>query len=126
MPRLKRTPDMGQSSSADWQGCRPEPQVRVFAYVLSAAFRDRHDHQVPAAACPASPRRTTLSPHSRAWGHVQDVAVGYGYRPLRAGLWLMALLVCGAPFSGLHPQPRSKLTRHRISTPSSAPSIYWC
>lgn len=48
-------------------------------------------------------RRITLSPHTRAWGHVQDVAVGYGYRPLRAGLWLMTLLVCGALFFGLHP-----------------------
>lgn len=27
MPRLKRTPDMRQSWSADLQGCRPEPQV---------------------------------------------------------------------------------------------------
>lgn len=37
MPWPKRTPDMSQSSSADWQGSRPEPQLRVcqrrvFAY----------------------------------------------------------------------------------------------
>ncbi|KMS69685.1 oxidoreductase [Streptomyces viridochromogenes] len=48
-------------------------------------------------------RRTTLSLPTRAWGHVQDMAVGYGYRPIRAGLWLMALLACGALFFALHP-----------------------
>ncbi|MET7730184.1 oxidoreductase [Streptomyces sp. NPDC005402] len=48
-------------------------------------------------------RRGTLPPLSRAWGYVQDATVGYGYRPLRAGLWLMALLACGAIFFGVHP-----------------------
>lgn len=48
-------------------------------------------------------RRTTLAPHVRVWGYVQDAAVGYGYRPLRAGLWLLALLVCGALYFGPHP-----------------------
>ncbi|MFE6617748.1 oxidoreductase [Streptomyces sp. NPDC057740] len=43
-------------------------------------------------------RRSTLPPHSRAWGYIQDATVGYGYRPLRAGLWLLALLACGAIF----------------------------
>ncbi|MFM9642737.1 oxidoreductase [Streptomyces turgidiscabies] len=48
-------------------------------------------------------RRTTLAPHRRVWGHIQDAAVGYGYRPLRAGLWLLALLACGALYFGLCP-----------------------
>ncbi|GAA4991727.1 oxidoreductase [Streptomyces hyderabadensis] len=47
-------------------------------------------------------RRTTLPPHIRLWGHVQDLCVGYGYRPLRAGLWLLALLACGALYFALH------------------------
>ncbi|MFI1760023.1 oxidoreductase [Streptomyces sp. NPDC020571] len=47
-------------------------------------------------------RRATLPPHTRLWGHVQDAAVGYGYRPLRAGLWLLALLVCGTLYFTLH------------------------
>jgi hypothetical protein len=29
--------------------------------------------------------------------------VGYGYRPLRAGLWLLALLVIGTTVFGLYP-----------------------
>ncbi|BDD73966.1 MULTISPECIES: oxidoreductase [Streptomyces] len=47
-------------------------------------------------------RRATLPPHTRLWGHVQDVSVGYGYRPLRAGLWLLALLACGALYFAQH------------------------
>ncbi|WNZ07461.1 oxidoreductase [Streptomyces sp. 11x1] len=48
-------------------------------------------------------RRTILPLHTRVWGHVQDATVGYGYRPLRAGLWLTALLACGALFFHAHP-----------------------
>ncbi|MFF3453863.1 oxidoreductase [Streptomyces sp. NPDC002730] len=48
-------------------------------------------------------RRTTLPRHTRLWGYIQDAAVGYGYRPLRAGLWLVALLSIGAVVFGLHP-----------------------
>ncbi|MCF4140159.1 oxidoreductase [Streptomyces sp. Tue 6430] len=48
-------------------------------------------------------RRAMLPLHTRVWGYVQDATVGYGYRPLRAGLWLMALLACGALFFGAHP-----------------------
>ncbi|KAF4407626.1 MULTISPECIES: oxidoreductase [Streptomyces] len=48
-------------------------------------------------------RRGMLPPHTRLWAYVQDAAVGYGYRPLRAGLWLMALLACGSLFFGARP-----------------------
>ncbi len=47
-------------------------------------------------------RRTGLPAHTRLWGHVQDFSVGYGYRPLRAGLWLLALLACGTLYFALH------------------------
>ncbi|MFA3876496.1 oxidoreductase [Streptomyces sp. MMCC 100] len=47
-------------------------------------------------------RRAGLPAHTRLWGHIQDAAVGYGYRPLRAGLWLLALLACGALYFALH------------------------
>ncbi|MFD7491055.1 oxidoreductase [Streptomyces sp. NPDC059832] len=48
-------------------------------------------------------RRAMLPLHTRVWGYIQDTTVGYGYRPLRAGLWLMALLACGALFFAAHP-----------------------
>lgn len=47
--------------------------------------------------------RRTLSWYAKAWGYVQDVTVGYGYRPLRAAGWLLALLAVGAVAFGLHP-----------------------
>ena len=40
-------------------------------------------------------RRSILPWHAQAWGYVQDITVGYGYRPTRAALWLAALLAVG-------------------------------
>ncbi|MFI7612414.1 hypothetical protein ACIBP6_14435 [Nonomuraea terrae] len=40
-------------------------------------------------------RRATLPWYARFWGHLQDVTVGYGFRPLRAAAWLAALLAVG-------------------------------
>ena len=41
-------------------------------------------------------RRTQLPWYARAWGVVQEAAVGYGYRPERAVAWLAGLLVLGS------------------------------
>jgi hypothetical protein len=41
-------------------------------------------------------QRRTKAPLARVWGGLQDVTVAYGYRPLRAGLWLALLLAIGA------------------------------
>ncbi|MFF3014837.1 oxidoreductase [Streptomyces sp. NPDC057939] len=40
-------------------------------------------------------RRRTLSLPARAWGHLLDVTVGYGYRPWLAGVWLLTLTLLG-------------------------------
>ncbi|WP_238017690.1 hypothetical protein KZZ52_29270 [Dactylosporangium sp. AC04546] len=37
------------------------------------------------------------------WSWLQDVTVGYGYRPQRAALWLAALLALGASVYAAHP-----------------------
>ncbi|MGZ3118854.1 membrane-associated oxidoreductase [Streptomyces sp. H62] len=51
-------------------------------------------------------RRRTLPWYGRLWGHLQDVTVGYGFRPLRAGGWLLSLLAIGSVAYGLdHPAP---------------------
>ncbi|MCB8906753.1 MULTISPECIES: membrane-associated oxidoreductase [unclassified Streptomyces] len=52
-------------------------------------------------------RRTLLWP-ARLWGHIQDVTVGYGFRPARAVTWLLALLLVGAVTYGLHEPPRAE------------------
>ncbi|WP_327350712.1 oxidoreductase [Streptomyces sp. NBC_01304] len=41
-------------------------------------------------------RRRTLPLAGRVWGHILDVTVGYGYRPWRAGAWLLALTLLGS------------------------------
>lgn len=41
-------------------------------------------------------RHRTLPWYAQIWGAIQDAAVGYGYRPLRAGLWLLGLLLAGS------------------------------
>lgn len=47
-------------------------------------------------------RHRTLPRYARAWGAVQDAAVGYGYRPMRAGTWLLALLAIGSVTFATH------------------------
>jgi hypothetical protein len=51
-------------------------------------------------------RRAALAWYVRAWGLAQDAIVGYGYRPLRAAAWLIALLVIGSvAYEAHHPRP---------------------
>ncbi|KNE82152.1 MULTISPECIES: hypothetical protein [Streptomyces] len=47
-------------------------------------------------------RRRTLRPAGRAWGHLLDGTVGYGYRPWLAGVWLAALALLGTGVFGAH------------------------
>jgi uncharacterized protein YjbI with pentapeptide repeats len=50
--------------------------------------------------------RGTLPWYGRLWGHVQDATVGYGFRPLRACVWLLSLLAIGSiAYSLHHPRP---------------------
>ncbi len=51
-------------------------------------------------------RRRTLPWYGRLWGYLQDVTVGYGFRPLRAGGWLLSLLAVGSiAYARHHPSP---------------------
>ena len=45
------------------------------------------------------------TPLARTWSLLQDVAVGYGYRPWRALAWLMLLLAGGSVTFALRPPP---------------------
>jgi hypothetical protein len=51
-------------------------------------------------------RREFLGRPGRWWGYLQDLTVGYGYRPVRAAAWLTFLLVLGSVVFGLYP-PRA-------------------
>lgn len=57
---------------------------------------------------PSSGGAGTLPWYGRLWGHLQDIAVGYGFRPLRAGGWLLSLLAVGSVVYGLHHPPPLK------------------
>lgn len=39
----------------------------------------------------------------RAWGYVQDVVLGFGYRPARAAAWFAALMAASALYFSAHP-----------------------
>ncbi|UNZ16357.1 membrane-associated oxidoreductase [Streptomyces sp. 891-h] len=77
-----------------------------FAYEqLTAAYRHIGDDAAARTVQLAKQRRhrTTLALHGRLWGYLQDVTVGYGFRPMRAAGWLAGLLLVGAVTYGLRP-----------------------
>ncbi|HEY6787621.1 MAG TPA: hypothetical protein VI365_09950 [Trebonia sp.] len=65
-------------------------------------------------------RRAQLSWYRRAWSWLQEITVGYGYRPLRATAWLAVFLALGTLVFGLHHPPPFQGTAH----PAFNPFIY--
>ncbi|MER5195562.1 membrane-associated oxidoreductase [Streptomyces sp. NPDC002755] len=75
---------------------------------LTAAYRRTGDDRAARVVQLAKQRRHrgTLPWYGRVWGHLQDAAVGYGFRPLRAAVWLLSLLAVGSiAYAGHHPPP---------------------
>jgi hypothetical protein len=62
-------------------------------------------------------RRASLPVAAKVWGYLQDATVGYGYRPLRAGLWLLALLALGTIVFWLAPPQAVDAGRGPIFNP---------
>ena len=50
-------------------------------------------------------RRESPPPAGRIWGWLQDVTVGYGYRPGRAAVWMAVLWAIGAVYFASNPVP---------------------
>lgn len=70
-----------------------------FAYEqLTAAYRRVGDDAAARTVQLAKQRRhrTTLPWYAKAWGYLQDATVGYGFRPTRAAIWLLSLLLIGS------------------------------
>lgn len=88
---------------------REESGYLPYAYEqLAGAYRTAGDEAAARTVQLAKLRRhrRTLPRHGRVWGLLQDVTVGYGFRPLRAAGWLLALLLVGSVAYGLHaPRP---------------------
>lgn len=90
---------------------REESGYLPYAYEqLAAAYRTAGDEAGARTVQLAKLRRHrhTLPRHARLWGLIQDATVGYGFRPLRAAGWLLALLVTGTVAYGLHPPKELK------------------
>ncbi|MYT21329.1 membrane-associated oxidoreductase [Streptomyces sp. SID7760] len=85
---------------------REESGYLPYAYErLAAAYRTVGDEAGARTVQLAKLRRhrRTLPRPARAWGLLQDLTVGYGFRPLRAAGWLAALVLTGSLAYGLHP-----------------------
>lgn len=75
---------------------------------LAAAYRHVGDEGAARRVQLAKLRRhrATLPWLGRVWGHLQDLTVGYGFRPLRAAVWLLSLLAAGSiTYAAHHPSP---------------------
>lgn len=48
-------------------------------------------------------RRERLNAAGKAWGHLQDAATGYGFRPARALIWLITLIALSAAYLAIYP-----------------------
>ncbi|MFF3327973.1 membrane-associated oxidoreductase [Streptomyces sp. NPDC002888] len=77
---------------------------------VTAAYRRIGDDQAARLVQLAKQRRrrSTLPWYGRMWGHLQDGAVGYGFRPLRAAVWLLSLLAVGSVAYATHHPPALK------------------
>ncbi|MDX3281428.1 pentapeptide repeat-containing protein [Streptomyces scabiei] len=72
---------------------------------LTAAYRRIGDEDAARRVQLAKQRRhrATLRWYGRLWGYAQDVTVGYGFRPLRAAVWLLSLMAVGSVAYAVHP-----------------------
>jgi hypothetical protein len=101
LPAVKRLPWL----SADPDGYLPQPYEQ-----LAATYRRLGNDTDARTVLLAKQRRrrSTLPLYARLWGLLQDWTVGYGYRPARAGFWLVTLLLLGAVAFAVHEPPRAE------------------
>jgi hypothetical protein len=81
---------------------------------LAASYRQAGDDRAARNVLLAKQRRhrSTRPRYARLWGYLQDVTVGYGFRPLWAAAWLAGLLAVGTAVFGPHPPAPLKADEH--------------
>ncbi len=88
--------------AGDPDGCPPQPYEQLAAYYTALGQPGQGR-----AVLYARERVQRQGKHTaaRAWGMLQDVTVGYGYRPRRALAWIGLLLAAGSVLFSLAPPP---------------------
>ncbi|MBW8484353.1 hypothetical protein [Actinomadura parmotrematis] len=89
-------------------GHLPQPYAQ-----LAAVYR-RHGYDADARTVLLAEqrrRRASLPLPLRPWGYLQDVAVGYGFRPYRAAAWLVALLAAATAAFAVHRPPPAEAAK---------------
>jgi hypothetical protein len=84
----------------DEDGYHPQPYEQLAAYYRALGY-DEQSRAVLLAK--QRRRREGLSLAGKAWGYLQDVVVGYGYRPARALIWLVVLVALTAGYFSAYP-----------------------
>ncbi|MDN3025303.1 membrane-associated oxidoreductase [Streptomyces sp. S.PB5] len=85
----------------------------AYEQLTAAYLRVGDDHAARVVQLAKQRRlRRTRAWYGRLWGYVQDVTVGYGFRPLRACAWLVSLLALGSIAYALHEPPPLKAGEH--------------
>lgn len=83
----------------DTDGYAPQPYDRL-ATTYTLLGLDKEAREVLLAK--QRDRHATQSPMLRIWGWVQDITVGYGFKPLRALSWLIAIQIFGTLYFWLN------------------------
>lgn len=86
-------------------GYLPQPYEQLAATYTRQGLDDAA-REVLLAKCRR--RQATQPTAQRWWGLLQDWTVGYGYRPLRAAVWLLFLLIAGTCAFAVHRPPAVK------------------
>lgn len=87
----------------DPSGYQPGPYEQLAAYYR----RIGHDDEARTVLLAKERnRREKLGPAARIWSHLQDVIVGFGYRPTRAFAWFITLVAIMSTYFAIdHPMP---------------------
>ncbi|WP_150247035.1 hypothetical protein [Streptomyces albofaciens] len=89
---------------------RGQTRYQPWCYEQLAAYYRRIGHDEEARTVllvKQRNRRAGLRLPAKLWGRLQDVTVGYGYRPLRALGWILAGIAATACYFGFNPPART-------------------
>jgi hypothetical protein len=95
----------------DPRGFRARPYEQLASYYRSTGH-DEDARRVLLASQRARYSSTATPLVTKTWGLLQEVTVGYGYRPWLAAIWLTALVTAGTLFFAAHPPPPANPVQH--------------